>query len=264
MTLKEKTIHGLWWSFVDNFANLGIQLVAGIILARILTPREFGLMGMLTLFIAVSQSFIDSGFNNALIRKKECTSTDYSTVFYYTLTISTGIFIALFLLSGWISSFFGEPLLKPMIRIISAGLILNAAGSIQMTILTRQINFKSLTRVSVIASSGSGIIAIIMAFQGYGVWSLVAQTIGRYILNSALLWIWSRWKPLWAFSRQSFRELFSFGGNIMLSNLIDTLYRNVYYLIIGKYFQATELGYYTRADQFITQPRAQKEAIRIA
>jgi teichuronic acid exporter len=254
MTLKQQTVSGLLWSFIDSFANQGVQLIVGIILARILSPKEFGLIGMLTIFIAVSQSFIDSGFTNALIRKKDCTKNDYSTVFYFNIIVSVIFYSLLFIFSEAISSFFHEPQLKILIQVLGIGLILNSLALIQRTIFTKELNFKLQMRVSIIASVGSGIIAIYMAYKGFGVWSLVALTLCRYGFTSLFFWIWSKWKPILIFSKASFNELFSFGSKLLVSGLIDTIYQNVYKLVIGKYFSAIELGYYTMSDQYQSFP----------
>lgn len=254
MSLKQKTISGLLWSFIDSFASQGVQFIVGVILARLLSPREFGLIGMLTIFIAVSQSFIDSGFTSALIRRKNCTQDDYATVFYFNIIVSLVLYLLLFLLSGAISSFFNEPQLKSLIQVLGIGLIFNSLAIIQRTILTKELNFKLQMRVSVFSSLGSGILAVFMAFQGFGVWSLVALTLSRFGFTSFFLWVWSKWKPIWVFSRKSFNELFSFGSKLLVSGLIDTIYRNVYNLIIGKYFSAVELGFYSQADQFQSLP----------
>ena len=253
-SLRQKTVSGLSWSFIDSISGQGIQFIVGIILARMLTPREFGLIGMITIFIAVSESFINSGFSSALIRKKECTQADYSTVFFYNLTAGAIFFTILLFSAPAISGFFKEPELKPIIQVLGAVLIIDSATIIQRTILTKQINFKLQTRISVIAALGSGAMAVGMAYSGFGVWSLVAQRLCKQAINSFLLWLWNKWKPIAVFSRQSFRELFGFGSKLLASGLIDTIYRNVYYLIIGKFFSAKELGYYTRADQFNALP----------
>ena len=261
MTLKQKTISGTIWSFIDSFSNQGIQFIAGIVLARILSPTEFGLIGMLTIFIALSQSFIDSGFTNALIRKQDCTQTDYSTVFYFNFLAGIIFYLLLFFFASSISVFFNEPQLKLLLQVLGLGLILNALGIIQRTILTKNINFKLQTRVSIVSSTLSALIAISMALNGYGVWSLVALTLSRFGFNSLFLWIWTKWRPSFIFSKESFKELFSFGNKLLISGLIDTAYRNIYYLIIGKYFLAAELGYYTRADQFQALPSQQLTGI---
>ncbi len=254
MTLKEKTVTGLIWSFIDNFVIKGLQFVVGVMLARILSPREFGLIGMITIFIAISQSVIDSGFSQALIRKKDCNQIDYSTVFYFNLIAGILMYVVLFFLAGPISVFFDEELLKPLVQVSGLGLVLNAFGLIQRTIITKEINFKLQTWISLIAGTISGILSIVMACTGFGVWSLVALILSRFGMNSLFLWVGTKWRPLWVFSIKSFKELFSFGSKLLVSGLIDTVFRNVYYVIIGKYFTAVELGYYTRADQFKSLP----------
>lgn len=254
MSLKHQTINGLIWSFIDTMAGQGISFFIGIILARLLSPREFGLIGMIVVFIAVSESFINSGFSNALIRKKNCTNIDYSTVFFFNLTVGVIIFITLYIFAPSISSFFKEPELLAIIRTLGIVIIIDSLTLIQRTILTKRINFKLQAKISLIASIGSGTIAVIMAYHGMGVWSLVAQRIIKQGLNSLLLWLWNKWKPLLVFSFASFKELFGFGSKLLISGLIDTIYRNIYYLIIGKYFAAEELGYYTKADEFQKLP----------
>jgi len=252
--LKQKAIKGVYWNFINNLASLGVQFIVGIILARILSPREFGLVGMLTIFIAISQSFIDSGFSSALIRKKDCKQTDYSTVFYFNLGIGLFFYFILFISANAISSFFNEPQLELILKVLGLGLVLNALSIIQSTILTKEINFKTQTIITILASIGSGGVAIVMALLNYGVWSLVALTTGRYALNTLFLWVLSKWRPTLVFSKKSFNELFSFGSKLLLSGLIETAYRNIYLLVIGKYFSAQDLGFYTRADQFQKLP----------
>ena len=261
MTLKQKTISGLLWSFIDSFAMQGISFIVGIILARMLTPKEFGLVGMITIFIAISSSCINSGFGSALIQKQNCTEKDFSTVFYFNLAMGVLFFWILFFSAPAISRFFNEPQLKLMVRVLGIVLIIDALTIIQRTILTKRIDFKLQTKVSIISSLFSGIIGLTMAFNGFGVWSLVAKQISQQAMNSSLLWIWNRWLPLLVFSWDSFRQLFSFGSKLLVSGLIDTIYRNVYYVIIGKYFAAVELGYYTRAEQFQSLPSANLNSI---
>jgi len=254
LSLKQKAISGLTWSFIDNFSNLGVHFVIGIILARILSPREFGLIGMITIFIAISQSFINSGFNQALIRKKKCTQVDYSTVFFFNLAVGVLFYFILYFSADAISNFFKEPLLKAILQVLGLGLIIKAFTIVQLTILTKRINFKLQTKISVIASILSGAIGIIMAYMSFGVWSLVFMTLTGSLFKSILLWLWNRWKPTWVFSKNSFKELFGFGFKLLVSGLINTAYKNIYYLVIGKYFSAMELGYYTRAEQFENLP----------
>lgn len=212
------------------------------------------MIGMITIFIAVSESFIRSGFNEALIRKKDCTQADYSTVFFYNLLIGLLFYSVLYFSSPAISRFFEEPVLKDIIRILSLVLIINSLSIIQSTILSKKVDFKLLTQITVVSSIGSGIIAIFLALKGFGVWSLVALTLSRQGLYSIFLWIWNKWRPAFLFSKSSFFELFGFGSKLLISGLIDTIYRNIYYFIIGKYFSAKELGYFTRANTFSNFP----------
>jgi O-antigen/teichoic acid export membrane protein len=256
MSLKDKTIKGLTWSFIDSFINQGFQFIVGIILARILTPKEFGLIGMLTIFIAISQSFIDSGFTQALIRKLNVTQADYSTVFYFNLVVSIICFFILYGSSGFISLFFNEPQLAILLQVLGLSLIINALSIIQKAILTKKLDFKLQTKISLISSFGSGFLAITLAYTGFGVWSLVIKTISGFFLTTLFLWLWNKWKPSLVLSMVSFKELFSFGSKLLLSGLINTIYQNAYYFIIGKYFSAIDLGYYTRADQFHQLPSA--------
>lgn len=253
-TLKQKTVNGLSWSFIDQVGNLGITFIVGIVLARLLSPREFGLIGMITVFIAISESFINSGFSSALIRKQNSTNTDYSTVFYFNLVVGLIFYGILYTSAHAIASFFDEPQLISIVRVMALILIIDSFTIIQRTILTKRINFKLQARISIISSVGSGVIAIIMAYQGYGVWSLVFQRLSRQVLNSIFLWIWNNWRPQFVFSWVSFKELFGFGSKLLISGLIDTIYQNVYYLIIGKFFSAQALGYYTKADDFRKVP----------
>lgn len=254
MDIKQKTVTGLLWSFLDSFASQGIQFIVGIVLARLLSPREFGLIGMLSIFIAISQSFIDSGFTTALIRKNNCTKDDYSTIFYFNILVSIFFYLLLFGFSGSISSFFKEPQLKPLIQVLGIGLLFNSLAIIQKTILVKELNFKLQMRISFISSLLSGMIAVFMAYSGFGVWSLVALTLSRFGFSSMFLWVWSNWRPIMVFSMKSFRELFSFGSKLLISGLLDTGYKNIYNLIVGKFFSASELGFYAQADQFQTLP----------
>ena len=254
MTLKEKTINGLSWSFADNFVNLGIQFIVGIILARLLTPKDYGLIGMITIFIAISQSFIDSGFSQALIRKTNCRDEDYSTVFFFNLGVGILFYWILFFSAGTISDFFNEPKLVLLVKVLGINLIINAFGLIERTILTKRINFKLQTKISIIASVSSGIIGIVLAYLGWGVWSLVAKTLAQNLISSSLLWLWNRWNLKFIFNVQSFKEMFGFGSKLLVSGLIATTYQNIFYLIIGKYFSAVELGYYTKAEHFKNLP----------
>jgi len=248
-TLKKRAISGMFWSFSGSISNQLIQLIIQIILARLLVPADFGIIGMITVFIAVSQSIVDCGFANALIRETEPTQEDYSTVFYYNLSMSVVLYVVLFFSAGAIGSFFNEPQLIAILRAIALILIINSFGFIQGTMLVRKLDFKTQTKISVVASVASGIIAIVFALMGFGVWSLVIKTLSMQVISAILMCITIKWIPKFSFNADSFRRLFGFGWKLMVSGVIDTLYSNLYYVIIGKFFSATQLGYYTNASK---------------
>jgi teichuronic acid exporter len=254
MSLKDKTVSGLIWSFAEKFSSQLITFIVGIVLARLLSPEEFGLVGMLAIFISISQIFIQSGFNQALIRKKDCSDADYSTVFYFNAAVSLVLYLLLVLSAGFISDFYEEPVLKPMIRVLALALIINAFTIVQQTMVVKEIDFKVLTKVSLVSSVGSGIVGILLAVFGFGVWALVYKMLAQYLIRAIMLWALSKWKPLLVFSKQSFKVMFSFGGRLMVLGVIDTVYQNVYFLIIGKYYSAAQLGLYTRAEAFKDLP----------
>ena len=253
-SLKTKTLSGLLWSFIEHLSKLGLTFIIGIILARLLTPSEFGIIGMVTIFVGLSQSLVDSGFTQALIRRNNCTQADYCTVFYFNLIAGLFLYFVLYFCAPVISLFFKEPELILIIRVISFGILINAFSMVHRAILTREINFKLQTKISIISSSLSSLIAIVMAYNDYGVWSLVCKSLVGFFFTSLLLWTWNKWRPSLVFSRNSFKEMFSFGYKLMLSGLLDGLYRNVYLIVIGRFFSAADLGFYTRAEQFNNLP----------
>lgn len=248
--LRSKTTSGIGWSFLDNISNSGITFLVGLILARILSPEEYGIMGIITIFVAISNSIVDSGFSNALIRKKDIEDVDYNTAFIFNLLISVFIYIILVLSSNYISIFFHEPILVNVMPIMALIIIINALAIIPRTKFVKAVNFKVQTKISLFSSITSGLIGIIFALKGFGVWSLVSQLLSRQFFYTILLWINNKWLPNIQFSKNSFRELFGFGSKLMLSGIIDTIYKNIYYLIIGKFYTSNQLGQYTRAEQF--------------
>lgn len=261
MGLKEQAISGVLWNTIGKFTSYGIEFIVGIILARLLTPKEFGLIGTIMVVIVLSQVFINSGFSQAIIRKQKCTQKDYSTVFFFNLAVGILLFFVLLITAGPISSFFNNPELKPLIQILGIGLIISSLTLIQSSILTKRIDFKLQSKISVIASILSGVIAIVMAYMGFGVWSLVVKSLIQQAFISILLWHWNKWKPDLVFSIESFKELFGFGSKLLLSGLIGTLLKNVNYIIIAKYFTPQDLGYFTRAEMFQKVPSENVSAI---
>lgn len=248
--LKQKTLKGTAWSFVDNFITIGITFVVNIILARILSPAEFGLIGIITVFTAVFNSIVDCGFSSALIRKTNATSVDYNTIFYFNLLFSFFLAAALFFCSPIIADFFTNDELTPLLKAMSSIIIINGFAIIQRTILTKNVNFRTQAKISLISASTSGIIGITMAVSGGGVWSLAAQLISKQLLNTILLWVFNKWRPKKEFSFQSFKELFNFGWKLLASGIIDTIWNEIYTVVIGKFYTPATLGQYSKAVQF--------------
>ena len=246
-SLKGKTVIGLFWSFADLMANHGMQFLIQIILARLLLPEHFGMIGMIIIFIAVSDAFVDSGFTQALIRDQKTTQEDYSTVFYFNLFISFLMYILLFLLAPIISDFYAEPQLIEIIRVLSISFIIKALGIVQKVILMKKVDFKTLTKVSVISVIFSSTVTLTMAFLGFGVWSIVINMLSFNFFQTIYLWIFNKWLPSLTFKMQSFNKFYKFGYKLLLSGLIDTFYTNVYFIIIGRLFPTNYLGYYTNA-----------------
>jgi len=249
-SLKNKTITGLIWSFTELAANHFIQFIIQVILARLLLPEHFGIIGMTLIFVAISNTIIDSGFSQALIRDQETSQADYSTIFYINFILSILMYLIIFISSSKISIFFAEPELMKIIRVTSLILIINALGIIQRVILIKKVNFKTITKISVIASIISGTLTIALAILGYGVWSLITNLIAVQFINTLLLWFFNKWKPSLVFSVKSFKKYLKFSYKLLISGLIDTFYNNLLFLIIGKMYSTTKLGYYTNAVRF--------------
>ena len=249
-SLKKKTVRGTFWSAVDSISCQGVTFLVGLVLARLLTPHEYGLIGYIMILVAVFNSIVDSGFSNALIRKKDAGQTDYSTTFFFNLALSVLLMTAMYLLAVPFSRFFREPQLVPLVRVMSVIIIINALALVQRTRLVKKVDFKTQTKASLISSASSGAIGLTMAFGGLGVWSLVGQQISRQLINTVCLWVLNRWKPSRKFSRSSFREMFGFGWKLLVSGLIDTVWREISQLVIGKCYSTETLGQYTRGKQF--------------
>lgn len=246
-SLKSKTLHGLFWSLLESIGTGGVQFIIGIMLARLLFPKDFGLIGMLTIFIAVAESLIDSGFQAALIQKRDPTPTDTSSIFYFNILIGVVAAGLLCLVAPWIAAFYHQPILTPLTRVLSLTLVINSFGSIQNTILMKQIDFKTQTKVSLVAGILSGIVGISLAVAGFGVWSLVVHQVSRAFIGTVCIWLLNIWRPALVLSLKSLREMFGFGSRILASGLINRTFDNIYLLVIGKLFSATDLGFFTRA-----------------
>lgn len=259
--LKRKTVSGVMWSAIERFSLQGVQFVMQLVMARLLLPSDYGMIAMLTIFLQIAQAFIDSGFTNALIQKKDRTEVDYSTVFYFNIIIALLFYCILFVSAPLIAKFYNMPDLILVMRVMALSLIILSFSAIHKTKLTIEINFKIQSKITLIAAGISGIIGIGIAYWGYGVWALVYQSILNAMLTTILFNCFYRWKPLKTFSMKSFKRLFSFGSKLLVSGLIHTVYYNLYGIVIGKRFSAAELGYYTRAEQFAILPSYNLSAI---
>ncbi len=225
----------------------GVQFVIGIVLARLLMPSQFGLIGMLTIFIAVAQALLDSGFGAALIQKRDVTRADTCSIFYFNIVVGLVVAGLLCVVAPWIAAFYNEPVLNPLTRLLSLTIVINSFGLIQNAVLTKRIDFKTQTKISLIASVLSGSVGVTLAVAGFGVWSLAVQQICSTFFRTLLLWLFNTWRPALIFSFDALREMFGFGSRLLVSGLLNTVFDNIYLLVIGKLFSATHLGFYSRA-----------------
>ena len=248
--LKTKTVNGVIWSAVERYSLQAVQFLLSLIIARLLSPSDYGLIGMLAIFMSVSQIFIDGGFSNALIQKKNRTEDDYSTVFYINVGASLVIYLLLFLSAPLIAGFYEQPLLKPIVRVYSANLIINSLAAINRIKLVVSVDFKTQSRISLGAAVLSGVVGIICAYQGMGVWALVVQMMLDSVLNVTLSFYYVRWFPRLKFSSDSFHGLFRYGSKLLIASIINAIFSNIYTLIIGKTYSAATLGFYSRSDHF--------------
>ncbi|MGL5561389.1 MAG: oligosaccharide flippase family protein, partial [Tannerellaceae bacterium] len=214
MSIKQQSIKGVIWSFIERFSVQGIQFIIGIIMARLLTPSDFGLVGMLAIFLAIAQSLIDSGFSNALIQKFDRNETDYSTVFYFNIVVGIVLYGVLYLVAPYIADFYNAPALTQLARVIGLNLFINSLAVVQRAKLTIIVDFKTQAKASLIGVFIGGGVGIILAYQGFGVWALAIQSVLSTSLNTLLLWVFSKWIPRSEFSMQSFNRLFSFGSKL--------------------------------------------------
>ena len=249
-SLKDKTVKGLGWSALDNAARYGMQFAVGIVLARLLSPDDYGLLGLTGIFTVVCTALVNGGFTTALIRKKDATDDDYNTVFICNLGMSMLLYAVVFLCAPWIAGFFEREELIPLVRVSSLGLIIGALGMVQQTRLTKRIDFKTQTKITIAATALSGIVGIGMALTGFGVWALVAQQLISQIISTVLLYIYNRWVPRLCFCKESFHDLFGFGWKMMVSILLDAVWKELTQVVVGKFYSPATLGQYTRAKHY--------------
>ena len=255
-SLKQKATTGLKWSAIERLATQAVQLLVMLLLARQLGPQAFGLVGMLAVFIAISQVFVDSGMTSALIRKLDRTEEDFSTAFYFNIVVAIICYTLLYQTAPSIARFYQQPELIELARVLGLVIMINAFAVIQKAKLTIVMDFKTQAKASLLSVLLSSFAALTTAYLGFGVWALVVQTLTFAICNVLLLNIFHFWRPTSSFSYQSFNDLFGFGSKLLLSSLLDTLYQNIYQLVIGKQFNATDVGYFTQANQLVRTPAA--------
>lgn len=249
-SLKQKSVSGVLWAVTEKFGIYGVKLVLGIVLARLLTPEAFGLVGMITVFFSISEVFVNSGFSMAYIQKKTVNEADADTVFYTNLGISVLLYLILFFGAPVIANFYEEPLLVDLTRVMAFVVIINSFNIIQRAQIKRDVNFKKLTKITVISTISSGVIGVSAAYFGMGVWALVMQSLANRTFIAVGFWSTTNYKPRWRFSKSSFKQMFSFGSWMLISSIIRKVFDNIYILTIGKFFPAAQLGFYTKAKQF--------------
>lgn len=246
---KKAIITNLFWKYMERGGVQFVQLIVQIILARLLTPNDYGIIGLLTVFINIATVFIQSGLGTALVQKIDPSEEDYSSVFYINLFISIVMIVILFFLAPYIAAFYKQNILTKILRLYSLTLFINAIWEVHIAILQRELQFRKLFIANLCSSVISGIIGIIAALKGYGIWSLVIQQIFNSLISTVIIWKLVPWRPRKIFSKSSAKKLFNFGSRLLLSNLIDTLYNNIYPLVIGKFYNSSDLGFYNRGYQ---------------
>lgn len=248
-SLKNKTIKGVGWSAADALLGQGVTFIVGLVLARLLSPDEYGLIGICLIFTTVLNGIVDSGFSNALIRKKEVTDEDYNTMFTTNMAISIVLYVLLFISAPLVSNFFHRIELTALVRVTGLILFLNALSITQVTILTKNIDFKTKTKASLVSAIISGVIGIVMAFMGYGVWSLVAQQLSKQLLYTLCLWVLNKWWPKFTFYNDSFKYMWGFGWKLLASGILNNVWNQLYQVVIGRCYTSSTLGHYTRANE---------------
>lgn len=238
------------WSAADAFLGQGVTFLVGIVLARLLSPDEYGLIGICMIFNTVLNGIVDSGFSNALIRKKDVSDDDYNTMFFTNLGISIVLYGLLFVCSPLVAQFFGRQELTALVRATGLVLFFNALSITQVTILTKRIDFKTKTKASLISAILSGIVGIAMAYTGFGVWALVGQMLSKQLLYTLCLWVLNKWWPSLKFSVASFRYMWGFGWKLLVSGLLNNIWNQLYQVVVGKFYSPATLGQYTRSQEY--------------
>ncbi|MDE3743496.1 lipopolysaccharide biosynthesis protein [Maribacter polysaccharolyticus] len=254
MSLKQKTISGVVWSFAEALFLKGLSFIAMLFLARWLGPIDFGLIGMIAVFIGVGTSLVDSGMSSSLIRTKNADDSDFTTVFYMNMAISLLVYALMFYAAPYISTFYGQEVLIDIIRIYCLVFIISAFSAVQLAILNKEMRFKKIMLLNAPSIIIGVSVGLFLGYNNYGVWSIVTMYMTTQIILSLLLWITGSWKPSLNFSKKKLKYHYNFGYKIMLSGLLDVVFTNSYNIIIGKFFPVQTLGYYERARRFTQYP----------
>lgn len=252
--LKGKTKKGLYWSFFNQFSNYGMNFIVGIVMARLLSPSDFGITALPAVFMAIASTIQDGGLANALIRKKEVTNKDLSTTFYYSICLGVVLYLTLFLSAPLIADFYHTPILVSLIRVTAIGFLYSPLITPQNILLRRRLDFKTLTKISLVTRVFGATVGIVMAYVGYGVWSLVISNLLAGMFALLIAWLVVRWLPKYGWSKESFKYLWGYGNKIMFSAIIENLYSNIAPVFIGKYYSPAQLGIYNRAQGYASMP----------
>lgn len=247
---KTKILSSLFWKFAERIGAQGVNLIVSIVLARILAPEDYGIVALVTIFITISNVFIETGLPTALIQKKDADDLDFSSVFYCNIIMSVIIYIIIFFASPFIAHFYNNEQLSPVLRVLAITVLIAGLKSVQNAYVSRKMIFKKFFICTSIGTIGSAILGIYMAYKGFGVWALVAQQLTNTIVDTVMLWITVKWRPIAKFSFYRLKQLFKFGWKMLCSGLIDAIYNELYGLAIGKIYKPEQLAYYNRANQF--------------
>lgn len=255
-TVKIKSIKGTAWSLIDNISSQGFSFVVGIVLARLLTPKDFGTIGVLAIFIAISNVFVECGFGNALIRKKDRSQEDLSTAFFFNLVVGCIVYLILFLIAPLVAYFFKLPILTSLLRVLAFCIVFNSLSIVQNAVLTANLKIKTQAIINFFTQIPMGCVGVYFAYKGYGVWTLVIQQVGASFLRFLWLWFVAKWHPSKVFSHESFHYLFNFGWKLLGANLLGTFFNEIYGFVIGRFLGASDLGYYSKSKQLSEHPRS--------
>lgn len=249
MSNINKIKNGVIWSAIDKISLSAIQLLLNLILARLIVPEEYALVAMINIFIAIGQTFVDSGFSQSLIHKQNRTHTDFSTVFFFNIIVSSSFYLIIYFAAPLIANFYDNLIFIPLTRVVAINIVVSSFAIVQRAILTIRTDFRTQAIISLVSIILSGVIGIYLAYKGFGVWAMVTQTLSYHIFSSILLWLIVRWRPSIEFSKTSFKELFSYGSKLLISRLINTVCQNLHTIVIGKYYSRSEVAYFNNANQ---------------